>query len=98
MLRPRILPLFTALLAGLLAALPATMARAADEEPPYSRGELIAACIQNAKAGLKTGQVMSNSQRMQAEEHCRAYAEEQLRRQAAGEKIALPGRQPARPR
>ena len=54
-------------------ASPATLA-----ETEASRAALINACIQDIRKGVKTGQVLSNSQRMQAEEQCRAYADSQL--------------------
>jgi hypothetical protein len=73
----------------LLVALATSGARAENEQP--SRAALINACIQDIRAGVKAGQVLSNSQRMMAEEQCRAYADAQLekvRRQPADEPAA----------
>lgn len=70
-------------------ALPSTLA-----ETDAGRAALINTCIQDIRKGVKTGQVLSNSQRMQAEEQCRAYAEAQLenaRRQPASNQPAANG-------
>ncbi|MFC3674230.1 hypothetical protein [Ferrovibrio xuzhouensis] len=70
----------TAALAGLLlVAMTAPAAHAEGEQA--GRAELINACIQDIRRGLKAGQVLSNSQRMLAEEQCRAYAEAQIEKQ-----------------
>lgn len=85
-----------AALACLLLALLATPPARAEAEP--SRAELINACIQDIRRGLKAGQVLSNSQRMLAEEQCRAYAEAQIekaRQPATGRSEA---NSPAKPR
>jgi len=89
----RVLAAFATLL--LLAAAGTAMA-----ETPPSRAALINTCIRDIRSGLKAGQTMTNSQRMMAEERCRAYAESQLRevpvqpsggRQTAADKPAAAG-------
>lgn len=73
------LALTAALACLLLVALLAPAAHAEGEQP--SRAALINACIQDIRNGVKAGQVLSNSQRMLAEEQCRAYAEAQIEKQ-----------------
>ena len=72
------------LAALLLAALTVPAARAEDEP---SRATLINTCVQDVRNGVKAGHVLSNSQRMMAEEQCRAYADAEIekRRSQSGD-------------
>jgi hypothetical protein len=77
----RVLPLIPTMFGCLLAATVMAVPALAEGGLP-SRATLINACIQDIRSGVKAGQVLSNSQRMLAEEQCRAYADSQIEKAA----------------
>ncbi|WP_300301861.1 hypothetical protein [Ferrovibrio sp.] len=71
---------------------PMAVAQAAAQSPakpqPQSRAEIIAACMKEAQAAVRTGpkSTMTPMQRMTAEEQCRARAEAAEQSQAQGKR------------
>lgn len=71
--------------AALILAGPATPATAQAGSPAgqeKTRGELIEACLQDVRKGLRPGQKQTPHQRMQTEEQCRAHAEATMHTQS----------------
>lgn len=54
------------------------LAQSNDQQETKERAVLIEACVKEMRSGLKAGQVMSNHQRIMAEETCRARADTYL--------------------